>query len=399
MTTPPPSPALLWDIFCQVIDNHGDLGVCWRLSAQLAALGHRVRLWVDDASALGWMAPGALEGHIPGIQVLPWTRPFDVGMPPDRLATLPVANVWIEAFGCEIAPEFIAAQRHSTLGRGQNDSKTPVWINLEYLSAESVVERNHGLPSLVNQGPGQGLTRFFFYPGFTPGTGGLLRELDLMKRQASFDRAAWLAGQGVAWHGERLVSLFCYEPAALGAFLSRLRADPRPTRLLVTDGRAQTVVKAWFSHQIGTIPASEGQGSLSISYLPALTQIHYDHLLWACDLNFVRGEDSLVRALWAGRPFIWQIYPQDDGAHAAKLEAFLDWLQAPHSLRQFHRIWNGTDADCAGAALPAPPPTLLRALPPADAPDWADCALAARSRLLAQDDLVTQLLGFIAKKR
>ena len=74
-----------------------------------------------------------------------------------------------------------------------------------------------------------------------------------------------------------------------------------------------------------------------ISYLPALTQIDYDHLLWACDLNFVRGEDSLVRALWAGRPFIWHIYPQDDGAHAAKLEAFLDWLQAPDSLRQFHR--------------------------------------------------------------
>ncbi|HEY0886111.1 MAG TPA: elongation factor P maturation arginine rhamnosyltransferase EarP, partial [Ramlibacter sp.] len=24
-------PAMLWDIFCKVIDNHGDIGVCWRL--------------------------------------------------------------------------------------------------------------------------------------------------------------------------------------------------------------------------------------------------------------------------------------------------------------------------------------------------------------------------------
>ena len=67
-------------------------------------------------------------------------------------------------------------------------------------------------------------------------------------------------------------------------------------------------------------------------------------MLWACYLNFVRGEDSLVRALWAGQPFIWHIYPQDDNAHHAKLEAFLDWLQAPESLRKAHRVWNGMEA-------------------------------------------------------
>ena len=80
-----------------------------------------------------------------------------------------------------------------------------------------------------------------------------------------------------------------------------------------------------------------------------LQQPDFDHLLWAGDLNFVRGEDSLVRALWAGAPFVWQIYPQDDGAHHVKLEAFLDWLGAPPSLRQFHRSWNGFGS----AALPA----------------------------------------------
>jgi uncharacterized repeat protein (TIGR03837 family) len=388
MTALPPHPTLLWDIFCEVIDNHGDLGVCWRLAAQLATLGHSVRLWIDDASALAWMAPGAAEGRFPGIQVLPWTSPFEAGMPPDRLESLPMADVWIEAFGCEIAPEFIAAQRHSTLGSGQNHSKTPVWINLEYLTAESYVERNHGLPSLVSHGPGQGLTKHFFYPGFTLRTGGLLREPDLMARQAAFQRAAWLARQGIGWKGERLVSLFCYEPAALGAWLTLLQAEARPTRLLVTHGRATTAVKAWFEHQNGAKPASQGHGSLLISYLPALTQVDYDPLLWACDLNFVRGEDSLVRALWAARPFIWHIYPQDDGAHAAKLEAFLDWLQAPDSLRQFHRAWNGTDRRTELAELPSP-----------DLPAWQACALAARARLLAQDDLLAQLLRFVAKKR
>ena len=188
--------------------------------------------------------------------------------------------------------------------------------------------------------------------------------------------------------GERLLSLFCYEPPALAPWLAHLAADATPTRLLVTHGRAAEAVNSIFKNENGHIPSSMGHSSLSISYLPALTQVDYDHLLWACDLNFVRGEDSLVRALWAGRPLIWQIYPQDDGAHHAKLEAFLDWLDAPASLRQFHRTWNGI-ADTAGARSPSTPE--LNA--------WDACARAARERLFTQDDLATQLLGFVGKKR
>jgi elongation factor P len=161
------------------------------------------------------------------------------------------------------------------------------------------------------------------------------------------------------------VSLFCYEPPALGPWLAHLAADATPTRLLVTHGRAAEAVNSIFKNENGHIPSSMGHSSLSISYLPALTQVDYDHLLWACDLNFVRGEDSLVRALWAGRPFIWQIYPQDDGAHHAKLEAFLEWLDAPASLRRFHHAWNGL-SDPGGARWPGAP----------ELDAWAACAHA-----------------------
>ena len=106
-------------------------------------------------------------------------------------------------------------------------------------------------------------------------------------------------------------------------------------------------------------------------------------MLWASDLNLVRGEDSLVRALWAGQPLVWQIYPQHDDAHHAKLAAFMDWLQAPASLRQFHHVWNGVTP----GALPTP-----------DLPAWRTCVQAARARLHGQDDLATQLLGFVARK-
>jgi len=361
---------LLWDIFCRVIDNHGDLGVCWRLARQLAARGQQVRLWVDDAGALAWMAPGALQGRVDGVRVLPWAD----ARQPGGLAALPRADVWVEAFGCEIAPEFVAA------GAAQTGpaAPPPVWINLEYLSAETYVERMHGLPSPVLRGPAAGWTKWFFYPGFTPRTGGLLREPDLMARREHFDRAAWLARHGLAWGGERLLSLFCYEPAALGDLLAQLEGAREPTRLLVTAGRAAAALP----------PGAPQRGALTLALLPHVPQPDYDHLLWACELNFVRGEDSLVRALWAGAPLVWHIYPQHDDAHHTKLEAFLHWLDAPASLRALHRVWNGVQ------------PGLLPVIDwRRDLSAWRACVQAARQRLLGQDELVTQLLRFVAEKR
>ena len=343
----------VWDIFCRVIDNLGDLGVCWRLSSQLAARGVRVRLWLDDDRALHWMAPGGF----PGGEVRPWPQTPDFqGMRPGQ--------VLIESFGCEIPADYVTAFAK------ESSQQKRAWINLEYLSAESYVERCHSLPSPVLNGPGRGLIKHFFYPGFTPRTGGLLRETDLMLRQANFSPASWLARSGILVRPEeRLVSLFCYEPQALPDLLVHLAQ--RPSHLLVTAGRAAAAVRAC------QIPAG-----LRITYLPYLTQVDFDHLLWSCDINFVRGEDSLVRAIWAGHPFVWQLYPQQDLAHHAKLAAFLDWLDAPDSLRQMHLGWNQ-----AGQIH----------LPDLDLPLWGGTVHRARQGLLQQNDLVSQLLEFVGR--
>ena len=391
LSAPCPPAFLQWDIFCKVIDNFGDIGICWRLAADLAGRGHRVRLWADDASALAWMAPGGCQG----VQVLSWTTP----LAPSDLDALNDApgDVLIEAFGCEIAPEFIASSARILCRSGIK----PIWINLEYLSAEAYVERNHGLPStlsVVQGGPAAGWTKWFFYPGFTPLSGGLLRESGLAQRQAAFDRSAWLGKLGIILQGEKLASLFCYEPAALPALLrelARVGINGQPVRLLVAAGRAQGAVSSAVaamglavpenSDKKGVYGSKYGGKLLSISYLPLLAQADFDHLLWACDLNFVRGEDSVVRALWAGKPLVWQIYPQDDGVHLTKLDAFLDTLGAPPSLRAFHHRWNA-DTPTAAASL-------------ADLPAWQKTADEARARLVEQDDLTTRLLQFVEKTR
>jgi uncharacterized repeat protein (TIGR03837 family) len=248
------------------------------------------------------------------------------------------------------------------------------------------VARCHALPSPVQHGPAAGWTKWFFYPGFSSATGGLLREATLAARQAAFDRSAWLAQQGIDWQGEKLVSLFCYEPPALAQLLAHLAQEnaATPLRLLVAAGRASAAVKTLFNNEIGLKPNEHGDKQLSISYLPWLSQPDFDHLLWACDLNFVRGEDSVVRALWAGQAFVWQIYPQADQAHVPKLQAFLDMLAAPPSLRRFHAAWNGLAEE-------------LPALEDIEA--WSACTRAARQRLEGQPDLATQLIDFALRQR
>jgi uncharacterized repeat protein (TIGR03837 family) len=354
---------MLWDIFCKVIDNHGDIGVCWRLSAQLADRGHGVRLWVDDPSALAWMAP---QGH-PSVQVRAWST---------HVAWPTPGDVVVEAFGCELPDAFQAALAAKT----QAEGRQPAWINLEYLTAESFAERNHRLPSPVMAGPAAGLTKHFFYPGFARGTGGLLREPDLLARQESFDAAAWLRSRGVVRRADaRVVSLFCYEPRPLGELLQHLAAGPGPTELLVTSGRAEAASRDAIRGLDGLDSAWNAKSLLSLTWLPLQSQSDYDHLLWSCDLNFVRGEDSLVRALWAGKPFVWQLYPQDDGAHHAKLAAFLDWLDAPPSWRQAHAAWNGAAVEWRSP----------------DFQGWSSPAKVAKQRLLAQPDLAANLLQFV----
>jgi len=281
----------------------------------------------------------------------------------------------IEAFGCQLPESWLQAMAAATT--------PPRWINFEYLSAEKYVDRSHGLPSPQGTGPARGLVKHFFYPGFTTATGGLLRETGLLQARARFDRGTWLASHGAARHvDERVVVLFGYANAALPALLEAL--TQAPTLLLLPRGPAQ-------DQTLAVMRSRPAAGALRHCALPYLAQTEFDHLLWSADLNFVRGEDSLVRALWAGAPFVWQIYPQADGVHRGKLHAFVDRLldgvpaAAGASVRAWFDHWNGF-GDATSPALP-------------DLAAWQRIVLDWRGRLAAQDDLTTQLISFAAATR
>jgi uncharacterized repeat protein (TIGR03837 family) len=349
-----------WTVFCRVVDNFGDIGFAWRLAADLGSRGEAVRLAVDDASVLRWMAP---EGA-PGVEVESW----------QSAASAP-ADVWVETFGCGFPESAVAS---ATAG---------VRLNVEHLSAEAYVERSHGRPSPRFDADGQPQPLWFFYPGFSDRTGGLIREPGLLERRRRFgDGHDWLRRLGIERReGERCVSLFCYRNPALADGLDALAAAP--TLLLLTPGTATEQAEALLGPRLR-------RRHLRAVRLPGLDQNDFDRLLWSCDLNFVRGEDSLVRAIWAGVPFVWQLYPQDDGAHAAKLDAFLarfleGGTAALAELRALFAIWNGLAASAG----------LHSAFASLDAEIWAAQCRRFRERCAGLSDLTSALLDFAASRR
>lgn len=326
-----------WDIFCTVVDNYGDIGVAWRLARQLAAEhGLNVRLWVDDLASFQHLCPAIdpnlSEQSVDGVSVLRWDKPFPDATP---------AAVVIEAFGCELPQNYLAAMAAM--------QPKPVWVNLEYLSAEDWVEGCQGLPSPHPRLP---LTQHFFFPGFAAHTGGLLHEAGLTERRTSFQRnpaaqADLWVSLGVKPAPDALrVSLFGYENPAVTELLEAWAEGEQAVLCLLPESKLLPQVAAFFD-ATGLIPGDQRQrGRLILHVLPFLPQARYDELLWACDLNFVRGEDSLVRGLWAARPLVWHIYPQQDDAHRIKLDAFLARYgaglspQAATALQDFWQAWN-----------------------------------------------------------
>jgi uncharacterized repeat protein (TIGR03837 family) len=339
-----------WDIFCNVVDNYGDIGVAWRLTRGLVREhGLPVRLWVDDLRAFQriWPAidPDAAEQACEGAMVCAWRTPFGSPEP---------AKVVVDAFGCALPESYLEAM--------SRQSPPPVWINLEYLSAEPWVAEHHGLTSPHPRLP---LTRYFFFPGYTPDTGGLLVEADLAARRSRFLGTSvagfWRQlGLDARQPGELRVSLFAYENPTLPALLDAWAADTRPITCLAPEGRIIPQLAAWLS--VPALKAGEvhQRGALQLRILPFTDQDAYDQLLWACDLNFVRGEDSCVRAQWAARPLVWQAYPQADEVHWNKLNALLAHYTegldhaAARAVGGMWRHWNGMpDADEVAACWAA----------------------------------------------
>lgn len=358
------------DLFCRVVDNFGDIGVCWRLSRQLAnEYGVRTRLIVDDLASFQRIAPSVVTGvatqRVAGVEVLHWQPTLQAGSPADLV---------IEAFACELPDAYQPAMAQRI--------PAPVWVNLEYLSAETWVESHHLLPSPHPRLP---LVKHFFLPGFTTRTGGLIRESTVAVPGAE---PADVANSKAPLR----VFVFCYESAPVEALATGAERAGVALRISTPIEAVLAKLQHWRASQ-----ANSGWNAapmLEFDHCEFVAQEAFDAALAAQDVLFVRGEDSFVRAQWAAKPFVWQIYPQESGAHWQKLDAFLDLYcvgldPAPAAaLRSLWLAWNGAPgADAAAAWI-----EFLRWRPIllTHARDWAQ-------RLMQVPDLVSNLLSFYQK--
>lgn len=317
-------------VFVRVIDNWGDVGVGWRLCMQLAcSFPWRVRLWIDDVAALGKLVLAAeLAAVQDTIMVEKWSDDDSVSL---RLAQLADPVMVIETFGCDLPSPVLRRMQQCQ----------PLWLNWEYLTAEDWAVDLQAMPSLQ----GNGLAKYFWFMGIDQQSGGLLREANYLSRRNEFLQQPCLQQAFKQQYGlplehvGQLWLIFAYTSERWAEWLSMWRGADEPITLWlagheVADSlRAAGVIAADALQQVGDTFELEQVTMVRIPFVP---QSAFDNLLWLADGAIVRGEDSFVRALWAGLPFLWHIYQQEEAVHLQKLDAY--WHKAsinwPASVRE-----------------------------------------------------------------
>jgi uncharacterized repeat protein (TIGR03837 family) len=359
-----------WVIFCRVIDNFGDAGVCWRLARQLATeFSIQIDLVIDRPDLLTALEPDhALLAN--NIQIWDW-HPTQ-----DQFPSL--GDVTIAAFGCQLPPNY---------RKLLNGIASKRWFNLEYLSAQPWVDSIHLMASkhaIDTERPAILTDEIFFFPGFSPASGSLLREASMPAPALSSEQRAQLLSRYGADPKSKSAFIFCYPNAPIDELINAIAQQGRDWNILL----AGQVLPS--NSNISIAGKNCEQANFCIVQLPFVSQTEFDQLLAACDLNFVRGEDSWIRAIWANKPFIWQAYPQDKAEHLNKLSAFMDRFlthtdpltgKAVLALAQW---WNGQ--------LTESEPTKLVNQALAHYEAWAKASQSHCDALRQLPDLATQLV-------
>ncbi|WP_370578736.1 elongation factor P maturation arginine rhamnosyltransferase EarP [Snodgrassella alvi] len=372
-------------VFVRVIDNYGDAGVGWRLSCLLAEYLHmHVRLWIDDTDALNKLVPAPEKQA--RITIEAWQGD---AMMQQQLSAAADPVLVIETFGCELPPQVLERIRQCR----------PLWLNWEYLTAEDWAVGLHAMSSLQPNG----LEKYFWFMGIDEGSGGLLREPDYLAEREKFRQQpqlqqAFRQEYGLPLqHTGQLWLVFAYTSGQWAQWMAMWQQADTPVTLWLAGGqvieslRAAKLIAPEELQQEGD---SCELGNVTLVRIPFVPQAAFDRLLWLADAAIVRGEDSFVRALWAGLPFFWHIYRQDDDVHLQKLHSF--WFKAmqgwPTELRQAFTVLSD-DLNGAGAVSSLKREQAWQYLC-AHWQSWVKSAAAWSEMLHGQDNALEKLARF-----
>ena len=279
------------DIFCQVIDNYGDVGVAYRLAREFKRVypNKKLRFVINQIEELNLIRK---------------SEDIEIILYKDISKIENSADLIIESFGCEIPKKY--------MDKALKNSK--LIINLEYFSAEKWVDDFHLQESFL----GGNLKKYFFIPGLSEKSGGILLDNEFLQRKKKVEanKEYYLEKFGIKEKYDLIGSVFSYEKN-FDSLIEELKKLNKKVILLILSEKTQKNFIKYFDN-------GNNYDKIKFVKLPFFTYDKYEELLALCDFNLVRGEDSFVRALLLGKPFLWHIYPQDENTHIKKLESFLE---------------------------------------------------------------------------
>ena len=279
------------DIFCQVIDNYGDVGVAYRLAREFKRVypNKKLRFVINQIEELNLIRK---------------SEDIEIILYKDISKIENSADLIIESFGCEIPKKY--------MDKALKNSK--LIINLEYFSAEKWVDDFHLQESFL----GGNLKKYFFIPGLSEKSGGILLDNEFLERKKKVEanKEYYLEKFEIKEKYDLIGSIFSYEKN-FDSLIEELKKLDKKIILLILSEKTQKNFIKYFDN-------GNNYDKIKFVKLPFFTYDKYEELLALCDFNLVRGEDSFVRALLLGKPFLWHIYPQDENTHIKKLESFLE---------------------------------------------------------------------------
>lgn len=303
------------DIFCEIIDNYGDIGVVYRTAKELQKIfpKSKIRAFLnklDEFKKINSQVLDLPSQNIDGIEYIT----FDYLR--DNANELLTAQVIIEAFGCQIPKEYIEIAYDNS----------ELLINLEYLSAEDWIEDFHLQSSPLGRGK---LKKVFFMPGFTEKSGGVIADSNYLERiQRVLENKEFYEKKYLSDIEDRenkiIGTLFSYEKNFTPLLEDLKKLDKDVVILAMGEKTQDSLRKILKNFSIEDFRNSLKYGKIEIRFLNFLNQEEYEELINIVDFNFVRGEDSFIRAVLTGKPYMWHIYCQEEYAHMDKIEGFLD---------------------------------------------------------------------------
>jgi len=270
------------DIFSRFIDNYGDISIPLRLAHGLY-IDHGVTSNVFLTS--NELTQKILDKNLFNENI----NIIDIDNMDNNF--LPNANI-VTIFDTQMPISYEAKLTNKNL-----------LINYEYFSAEQWVDDYHLRESINKK-----YKKIFYIPGVSEHSGVPIFAIN--------DKGLYRSKR----FESNTINFFCYFNENIEASIKVLRINfPQYDSVL---------------HDRFEKDKSRGKNLLSFN--------DFDKALSNSLINFVRGEDSLIRAILAGSPFIWQPYIQENGLHITKLNAFLDhyFISLPPQLREIFLIWN-----------------------------------------------------------